>query len=98
MITMERVEELATIAHKFNYDYQYIDHYNTWLSWHNVMMEQMYIYRTLSVEEKRMVLARVAELHNIAVAPYLGRGVSKVWDESIEKQKNVRLFINLVEG
>ena len=97
MLTAEQINEQAKIAKTFNYDYQYIDHHNTWLSWHNVRMQQMYFYRSVSVEDKRMILARVAELHDVAVAPYIQYGINKVWAEDLETQKNVRLFIDLTE-
>jgi hypothetical protein len=92
-MTNELLNKIADTANTFNYDYDQIDNYNAWLSWDKVKMEARNMCKNLTREEKQMIFDKVAELHNIRVAPYLQYGISNVWDESTEKQDNVRHFI-----
>lgn len=92
-MTNEVLNKIADMAITFNYDYQQICNYNAWLSWDTVKMEARNMCKNLTREEKQMIFDTVAESHNIRVAPYLQYGISKIWDESTEKQDNVRHFI-----
>jgi hypothetical protein len=91
-MTNELLNKIADMAVTFNYDYQQMG-YNAWLSWDRVKVEAYGLCKNLTREEKKMIFDRVGELHNICVEPYLQYGISKIWDESTEKQDNVRHFI-----
>lgn len=93
-MNIELINQIAEVVENFNYDYQQIDNHRTWSYWHNRKSEYMAaIRKQLSDQEKIALYHRVAELHDIAVEPYLQYGISKKFWHDTAKQQHVIAFI-----
>ena len=97
-MNIELINEIAEVVNKFDYDFDQIDNHRTWSYWQYRKQDYMNMIRKqLTQEEKLALYHRVAELHNIAVEPYLQYGNCKKFDEDTVKQQNVRYFIGNIE-
>jgi hypothetical protein len=94
---MLRIEELARVVDTFNYDYHQFDNHNAWSGWHNIRTQHLNIFRKMTSEELLAVYNAVERQHNERVAPYLGRGVSKLFAEDQLKRQNVIGFLGSID-
>jgi len=89
-LSKEQLEELAQTIATFNYDYQHIDQYSSWLAWHTLKAETDAILRRMRFIDKLAILYRVADIRDDRVERY---GYFQKWDHDEEFRKKVLEFM-----
>ena len=93
----ELLNDIVNMVRAFNHDYQQMGNYRDWLFWNDYKISIRNLCKDATREERQTIFDKVGEAHDIGIAPYLQYGISKVWDESPELQKNVRFLISLYD-